>query len=72
MSGDSAGAHGSVTFVPLLAREGCRLGVGGEGKRGGLLSVILNDDDGDNTIQYLSSSIYFEKESSAADEYDLK
>jgi len=29
--------QGSVTFVPLLAEEGSKLNVGGEGNRGGLL-----------------------------------
>mmetsp|Transcript_29706 Transcript_29706/g.45446 ORF Transcript_29706/g.45446 Transcript_29706/m.45446 type:complete len:425 (-) Transcript_29706:196-1470(-) len=42
------------SFIPLMAKEGCRLGVGGEGNRGGLLSV-MDSDDSLNTIQWLAS-----------------
>ena len=42
----------SVVFIPLMSKEGCRLGVGGEGNMGGLLSII--PDHVDNTIQDLA------------------
>ena len=51
MSGGGSGARISVSFVPLMAREGCRL-VGGEGNRGGFLSI---GENGAKTIQYLAS-----------------
>mmetsp|Transcript_1857 Transcript_1857/g.2658 ORF Transcript_1857/g.2658 Transcript_1857/m.2658 type:complete len:410 (+) Transcript_1857:99-1328(+) len=62
----------SVTFVPLMAREGCRLGVGGEESRGGLLSIVPTDDDGDNTIQWLSGCCFMGEKGPASDEYDRK
>ena len=53
--GDSA-ASTSVSFVPLMAREGCRLGVGGESNRGGLLSPFRHKNGQTcKTIQYLVS-----------------
>ena len=52
----SGARSSSVTFVPLMAREGYRLGVGGEGQRGGLLALTLTTPNGGyNTIQILSS-----------------
>ena len=54
-SGAVSSARSSVTFIPLMAREGCRLGVGGEGKRGGLLSAVPGINRSRmNTIQVLT------------------
>ena len=44
---DSATA---ISFLPLLAEEGCRLNVGGEGMRGGL---IPRSDGGNNVLNRL-------------------
>jgi len=46
-----------VSFVPLLAEEGVKLNVGGEGKRGGLLVEDPNSPHGFNVLQYLASVI---------------
>ena len=44
-------AHGA-TYIPLLAREGMKHNVGGEGKRGGLLTSDLSWNNGAwNTLQ---------------------
>jgi len=69
------GGRSSVKFVPLMAKEGCRLGVGGEENRGGLLSIVPTDgdDDGDNTIMLLSGDRHAgEEKGQAFDEYDRK
>ena len=55
-----------------MAREGYRLGVGGEGNRGGLLSVVADSEDGHNTIQYLAGSVFDEEKGLASEEYDRK
>eukprot|EP01083_Nonionella_stella_P230853 815699_1 len=57
----------SVTFVPLMAREGCRLGVGGEESRGGLLTLM--PDYGDNTIEWILGRFLA---GPASDEFDRK
>jgi len=42
-----------VVFLPLLAEEGVKINVGGEGQRGGLLLDASNDNDADNTINVM-------------------
>ena len=44
----------SVEYIGLLAREGIKYNIGGEGKRGGLLLQDPTDDDNDNILQLLS------------------
>eukprot|EP01083_Nonionella_stella_P091046 254467_1 len=61
----------SITFVPLLAKEGYRLDVGGEENRGGLLSTMPKEADF-NTISYIVSSCYAGISEDQADEYDSK
>eukprot|EP00554_Chaetoceros_debilis_P009327 CAMPEP_0194100170 /NCGR_PEP_ID=MMETSP0150-20130528/1136_1 /TAXON_ID=122233 /ORGANISM="Chaetoceros debilis, Strain MM31A-1" /LENGTH=244 /DNA_ID=CAMNT_0038786501 /DNA_START=93 /DNA_END=824 /DNA_ORIENTATION=+ len=66
---NSGDRRSSVTFIPSMAREGCRLGVGGEENRGGLLSIVPTAADDDNTIAWLSGA--WEK-GPASDEFDRK
>eukprot|EP00554_Chaetoceros_debilis_P016494 CAMPEP_0194125356 /NCGR_PEP_ID=MMETSP0150-20130528/59421_1 /TAXON_ID=122233 /ORGANISM="Chaetoceros debilis, Strain MM31A-1" /LENGTH=412 /DNA_ID=CAMNT_0038819161 /DNA_START=728 /DNA_END=1966 /DNA_ORIENTATION=- len=51
--------HGNrfISFIPLLAKEGSRLGVGGEGMRGGLLCEIPGEDDVGNALQVLPAIV---------------
>jgi hypothetical protein len=72
LSGSRSGARSAVSFVPLMAREGCRLGVGGKGNRGGLLSVIEQSVYDYNTIQYLTNTLFDEEKGQASEEYDHK
>eukprot|EP01083_Nonionella_stella_P159679 521121_1 len=58
----------SVSFVPLMAREGCRLGVGGEGNRGGLLSTGKYTRG--EAIKCLAGRTF--KKGPGANEYDRK
>jgi len=46
--------------------------VGGEGNRGGLISVVLGGDDDNNLIQWLSSVNLVGKKDPASDECDRK
>jgi hypothetical protein len=46
--GNAYNANKAVSFIPLLAEEGFKLNVGGEGMRGGLLCEI---DDKNNVLQ---------------------
>ena len=46
--------HDSVEYVGLLAREGIKYNVGGEGKRGGLLLEDPTAKDNRNTLQLLT------------------
>ena len=48
----------TVGYVPLLAKEGVKYNVGGEGKRGGLLLGDPADEDGDSTLHLLGSWRY--------------
>jgi len=41
-----------IPFIPLLAEEGRKLNVGGEGKRGGL--ILKDNPDGENVLQELA------------------
>ena len=55
-----------------MASEGCRLGVGGEAKRGGLLSTA-NGNNNMNAIEYLSVGIFKDAEiGPVSDEFDRK
>uniref|UniRef100_A0A7S3QI76 Uncharacterized protein n=1 Tax=Chaetoceros debilis TaxID=122233 RepID=A0A7S3QI76_9STRA len=72
MSGCRSGARSSVSFVPLMASEGYRLGVGGEGNRGGLLSVMAFSENGHNTIKYLAGSYFDGEKGPGSEEYDRK
>jgi len=47
----------SISFVPLLAEEGLKLNIGGEGQRGGLL---VEDDARNNVLQQVANAFYFE------------
>ena len=64
--GGGVSGHLSISFVPLMAREGSRLGVGGERNRGGLLSSA----SGLNIIQQLAGKVL--KDYPAFNEYDRK
>lgn len=58
----------AVSFIPLLAKEGEELLVGGEGKRGGLLCDLPGNEDGANVLQLLATSVdqtEFEEDSDA-------
>ena len=44
-------------YVPVLAKEGIKHEVGGEDARGGLLTIDPSDDNGWNTLQWLSGVI---------------
>lgn len=61
----------SITFVPLLAKEGYRLDVGGEENRGGLLSAMPNEVDF-NTISFIVTSWFRGLSKDQADDYDSK
>lgn len=47
----------AVSFIPVLAKHGERLKVGGEGTRGGLLCELPSSEDGENVLQLLSFSV---------------
>jgi len=70
VSGHEPGDRSFVTFVPLLAKEGCRLGVGGEGERGGLFSLVPDGSD-ENTMQWFVSLLYC-SDGDPAKEFDSK
>jgi len=50
----------AIKYVPILAKEGIKLKIGGRGMRGGLLMVDPADEDGLNTLQ-LFLDVYFDE-----------
>ena len=60
--------HHTIPYIPLLAKEGVKHKVGGEGKRGGLLVIDPVNKDGFHTLQLLVNLKY--NDNPLRDQYD--